>query len=135
MREYLSSLKHLLSSHPKCLTYIADNLMSFKKLWKPFLYKEQFTGGLHSYFRHTTIRGYYDEHREEMAKDNRERGTMGPEGKGVFELLGQVGDLERINESFYFNYKENEVLHLTQQALYFSIKKAFTPFAVLYMLK
>lgn len=55
--------------------------------------------------------------------------------KNVADLVSQVGELEKINESFYFKYKESEVLHLTEQALYYSVKKAFTPFAVLYILK
>ncbi|TNV82043.1 hypothetical protein FGO68_gene12297 [Halteria grandinella] len=134
-REYLSILKHLLTPYPKCLTYLDQCLLAFKKLWKPFLFREQFTGGQHCYFRYSTIKKYFEEHMEDMQKDNIDRGGPKPESKGIKEILMQVGDLEKINESFYFKYKENEVMHLTQQALYFSIKKAFTPFAVLYMLK
>ena len=104
--------------------------MQYKKLWKPFFFREQFTGGLHSYFRHTTIKRYFEDHLADTIED---KGR--PEGKSVQDMLVQVSDLEKINESFYFKYNEREVMHLTQQALFFSIKKAFTPFAVLYMLK
>lgn len=134
-REYLSLLKQLLTPYQKCLQYLDQCLFAFKKLWKPFLFREQFTGGQHCYFRFSTIKKYFEEHAADMVKDNADRGGPKPETKSIKELLGQVGDLEKINESFYFKYREKEVMHLTQQALYFSIKKAFTPFAVLYMLK
>jgi hypothetical protein len=104
--------------------------LQYKKLWKPFYFREQFTGGLHSYFRYTTIKRYFEDHLNDL-KENR----LQPDNKTLQDILVQVSDLEQINESFYFKYKESEVLHLIQQALFFSIKKAFTPFAVLYMLK
>ena len=69
-----------------------------------------------------------------MADELTKRGPS-PVSKTIGDVLSQIGELEKINESFYFKYKESEVLHLTQQALYYSIKKAFTPFAVLYILK
>jgi hypothetical protein len=49
-----------------------------------------------------------------------------------------VEDLERVNETFFFkfNQEDESVKYVTNtSALYISIKRAFTPYAVLQMLR
>jgi hypothetical protein len=61
-REYLFAFKNLLAKFPKCYQYIDQCIMQYKKLWKPFFFREQFTGGLHSHFRHATLIRYFRDH-------------------------------------------------------------------------
>lgn len=56
----------------------------------------------------------------------------------IFEVLKKVEKLENINETYFFNFKQDDesVKYVTSNsALYISIKKAFTPYAVLHMLR
>jgi len=48
--------------------------------------------------------------------------------------MNYVEALERVNETFYFKF-DKKVDELSNSALYITIKKAFTPFASLHMLK
>lgn len=44
--------------------------------------------------------------------------------------------LEELNETFHFNFAKNKgIENLTNGAQYLCIKKAFTPFAAMHMLK
>ena len=58
-----------------------------------------------------------------------------PPQRGVKHLMAQLAQLEKINETLFFKFSESQVQHITNSALYLSVKKAFTPFAVLYILK
>jgi len=52
--------------------------------------------------------------------------------------LKKTEELERINETYYFkfNYQDESVKNaINNSAIYMSIKKAFTPYAVLHMLR
>ena len=56
----------------------------------------------------------------------------------VFSILKKVEELEGINETFFYKFKQSDdsVKYVTNNsALYISIKKAFTPYAVLQMLR
>lgn len=56
----------------------------------------------------------------------------------VFQMIDKVSELEKINETFHFKFKKEDesVKHVTNNsALYISIKRAFTPYAVIQMLR
>ncbi len=65
---------------------------------------------MHSYFRFTTIKRYFQDHLADSIED---KSSMRAEAKSILDILVQVSDLEKINESFYFKYNEKEVMHLT----------------------
>lgn len=53
-------------------------------------------------------------------------------------MLDKLSELEKINETFHFKFNKDDesVKHVTHNsALYISIKRAFTPYAVLHMLR
>ena len=49
-------------------------------------------------------------------------------------LLGHVKKMEEFNETFHFQFKKKGEL-LSNGAFYLCIKKAFTPFGAMHMLK
>jgi len=50
-------------------------------------------------------------------------------------MLEQLRSFEQHNEANHFKFMEEETLPITEGSHYICIKKAFTPFAVLHMLK
>ena len=64
--------------------------------------------------------------------------TQKDEADTVFTLLEKCEEMERINETYYFKFSMNDetMQEITNNsAIYMSIKKAFTPYAVLHMLR
>eukprot|EP00347_Sterkiella_histriomuscorum_P009181 403342210 len=137
-RECFENFKHFMSKQSSCYQQVDYTIIKYQKLWKPECFREDFTGGLHSYFRLKSIYRYFKDDEKDLlqiAQNAYNQDVLLPQAKSVKDILDQLNELEQINETVYFKFNEADMNHLMQSALYLSIKKAFTHFAVTYILK
>ena len=110
-----------------------------------------FTGGLHSYNRAATIdmklkaplpvkvdkapaRSTYSLAEQRSAHHKQALPVDECPDLSILNIMAHIEQLESLNETFYFKF-DKQADQIANQALYITIKKAFTPFAALHMLK
>ena len=152
----LREIKYLLQPHFKAYQSYLKRIHSTKKMWLLQHLNDVFTGGIHSYNRSASIERQLqskivneDENsrqaRCECAQDLVSQTTRassqicrlhGESSLSLKLLLQHVLKMEDLNETFHFKFDKNRGIDaLTNGAFYLCIKKAFTPFAAMHMLK
>lgn len=164
MKAKLHELKYLLVNHAEAYAKFLKKVYCFKKQWMPHTYKDVFSGGLHTYNRTAAIMKALGEpipleRKSGMSEINRKgkdrqsnRSTSASLLSSTTQenelkdttislqtLLKHVKIFEEMNETFHFKFDgkngKKAANALINGAYYICIKKAFTPYATLHMLK
>ena len=115
---------------PELFEEFESKIFKHKDKWLPYKFGNLYNAGMHSYTKLATIKDQFKSSCKNQSLENKDF--------SVFQILDKISELEKINETFHFkfNKQDESVKHVTNSSpLYISIKKAFTPFAVLHMLR
>lgn len=137
-RSLLGELNKSFSQFDQSASKFEKEIFKYKDMWLPYKFSSTYTAGLHSYAKLATIKKIFDSELGATEPGHLKVKDFDPSSDSIFTLVSKTEELEKLNETFFFKFREQDEsvkAAINDSAIYMSIKKAFTPYAVLHMLR